>query len=93
MPLGKNVSYRPGVRMVKFTTVPKTYAVSRYGVLRWVKTEAVATQLYGSNWNQQIDDINDAFYANYAFGSDINNSNEYSVQGEMNAAPTIDDNL
>jgi len=93
MPLGKNVTYRPGVKMVKFTTVPKTYAVARYGVLRWVTSESVATQLYGSNWNTKIDDISDAFYTNYVFGSDINASSQYSPQDEMSAAPTIDDNL
>ncbi|MEO5927466.1 MAG: Ig-like domain-containing protein [Patescibacteria group bacterium] len=93
MPLGANVNYRPGVKMVKFTTVPKTYAVSRYGILRWITSESVATQLYGSAWNTHVDDISDAFYTNYAFGADITNSNQYSPQNEMNAAPTIDDNL
>jgi hypothetical protein len=93
MTLGSNVTYRPGVKMVKFTTVPKVYAVAHGGVLRWVKTENVASDLYGVNWNTKIDDISDAFFANYAFGSDINSSNDYNPVGEMNNAQTINDNL
>ncbi|MCR4256307.1 MAG: hypothetical protein NUW08_01230, partial [Candidatus Uhrbacteria bacterium] len=75
--LGKNVTYKPGVRMVKFLTDPKVYAVEKGGVLRWVTTEAVATALYGSAWNTMIDDINDAFYANYRFGIDVSSSADY----------------
>lgn len=93
MSLGKNVTYRPGVKMVKFQTVDKVYAVSKGGLLRWVKSEGVAVSLYGSAWNKKIDDISDAFYTNYSFGSDINNSGDYGPSAEMAAAPTIDDNL
>lgn len=71
IPLGANVTYKPGKKMVKFTTDAKVYAVAKGGVLRWVKTEAAAIELYGSAWNTKIDDINDAFYTNYKFGTDI----------------------
>lgn len=93
MSLGSNVTYRPGVKMVKFTTVNNVYAVGHGGVLRWVKSEAVATALYGSTWNKKIDDINDAFYVNYLFGADINAAIDYNVVTEMQNALTIDDNL
>jgi hypothetical protein len=91
--LGANVTYRPGARMVKFTTLDRTYAVTRGGTLRWVKTEAVATAIYGSNWNTKIDDISDAFYANYNFGSDINTVGDYSASAEMAAVSSIDNNF
>ncbi len=71
IPLGGNVTYKPGVRMVKIQSDPKTYAVARGGVLRWVTTEAVARALYGDNWNQFIDDINVAFFLNYVIGDPI----------------------
>jgi hypothetical protein len=93
MPLGKNVTYRPGVRMVKFTTDPKVYAVSKGGVLRWVKTEAVAIGLYGATWNKQIDDISDAFYINYTFGSEIADASGYNKQAELNNSLVVDDSL
>jgi len=87
--LGKNVTYRPGVKMVKFTTDPKVYAVARYGVLRWVATESLAISLYGSNWNQKIDDISDAFYANYSFGSNINGIGDYNPSLETATVTNI----
>jgi hypothetical protein len=91
--LGKNVTYRPGSRMVKFTTDPKVYAVSKGGQLQWVSTEAVATALYGSDWNAKIDDIPDTFYSNYTFGADVSDGSTYSASSQLNGAPTIDDSL
>ena len=71
LPLGQNVTYKPGERMIKIQTDPKVYAVSRGGVLRWVQTEAVAVKLYGTNWNRMIDDVSDAFFFNYVIGDPI----------------------
>ncbi len=71
IPLGGNVTYKPGTRMVKIQSDPKTYAVARGGILRWVTSEAVAIALYGPNWNQYIDDINVAFFLNYTIGDPI----------------------
>lgn len=88
--LGSNVTYRPGARMVKFTTDPKVYAVGRGGVLRWVATEELAVTLYGSNWNTKIDDIPDAFYTNYTFGADISAASDFNVSAELEANVTLD---
>jgi len=81
--LGPNITYRAGVRMVKFTTDPKVYAVARGSVLRWVKTEELAVALYGTDWNTKIDDISDVFYTNYLFGAEINSITEYSPSFEL----------
>ncbi len=88
--LGMNVVYRPGQRMVKFTTDPKVYAVSDGGVLRWVKTEELARAYYGADWNTKVDDIADAFYTNYTFGTDIELESEYSPTAEMESSVTFD---
>ncbi|MDD5252261.1 MAG: peptidoglycan-binding protein, partial [Patescibacteria group bacterium] len=69
--LGGNVNYRPGVRMVKIVSVPKVYAISRDGLLRWVSTEAVAIKLYGADWNKKIDDVPDSFFFTYRIGDPI----------------------
>jgi hypothetical protein len=71
IPLGKNVTYKPGVRMVKFTTLAKVYVVAEGGILRWVTNESIATLLYGITWNKNIDDISDAFYGNYTIGTAV----------------------
>jgi hypothetical protein len=71
IPLGGNATYKPGVMMVKIMSDPKTYAISRGGLLRWVQTEAVARALYGDTWNQMIHDVSDAFFTNYTVGDPI----------------------
>lgn len=92
IPLGGNVLYRPGVLLVKITTDPKVYAVSRGGVLRWVKTEAVARALYGDDWNLLIDDVPDSFFTNYAIGVPIADSDDYDPDEELRNALSIDAN-
>ncbi len=84
IPLGANVTYKPGVRLVKFQTDPKVYAVAGRQ-LRPITSEAVALSLYGSTWNRQIDDISDAFYTDYQFGSEIRSAADYSVNGSREA--------
>lgn len=76
--IGGNVTYRPGTRLVKITTDPKTYAVEPGGKLRWVTSEAIAVSLYGSNWNKRIDDVPDPFFVNYTSGADLTSA-QYPV--------------
>lgn len=92
IPLGSNVTYRPGVKLVKFETVNNVYAVARGGVLRWVTSESVARELYGTDWGTKIDDISDSLFGNYSFGADIAGANDYSPAAETSATATIDAN-
>jgi hypothetical protein len=69
--LGGNVTYRPGVKMVKIQTDPKVYAVDRNGTLRWVSTTAIAVKYYGSTWAKKVEDIPDTFFTNYQIGNPI----------------------
>jgi len=93
LPLGSNVTYRPGVKMVKFQTLDKVYAVGLGSELRWVATEEVARTLYGQDWNTKIDDVSDVFYTDYRFGADIAAASSYDKDAELAAAATIDDGL
>ncbi|QQR60490.1 hypothetical protein IPH19_03695 [Candidatus Uhrbacteria bacterium] len=92
-PLGANVTYRPGIRLVKFTTLDRVYAVGRNGLLRWITSETAARALYGSLWNRQIDDISDAFYTNYRFGTDINTTSDFNPAAEAGAVLQVDQNF
>jgi hypothetical protein len=87
--IGGNVTYRPGVKMVKITTSPTVYAISKGGVLRPVASEAAAVALYGSNWNTQIDDVSDAFFTNYTVGTAVASSADFDKSAEMSAAQSI----
>lgn len=93
IPLRGNVTYRPGVRLVKFQTEPRVYAVQKNGMLRWVETEELAQELYGKDWNKTIDDIPDAFFTNYNFGESIKKSNDYLPQDIASETPTINEHL
>ncbi len=88
-----NALYRPGSVLVKITTDPKVYAVSRYGVLRWVTTEQIAKALYGDTWNKHVVDVPDSYFSNYVVGPSILNASDYSVLQEMNAATNPQDNI
>lgn len=87
--IGGNVTYRPGVKMIKIQTDPKVYAIAHGGVLRAIASEAVATALYGATWNKQIDDISDAFFTNYSVGTPINAATDYDKNAEMSGSQTI----
>ncbi|MBP9748797.1 fibronectin type III domain-containing protein [Patescibacteria group bacterium] len=89
-PLGANVTYRPGVRMVKFQSLAKVYALGPKGELRWISSESVATALYGVDWNKKIDDLSDAFFVNYHYGADILNASDFVPTAVTAAAPSID---
>lgn len=91
--LGKNVTYRPGAKMIKLQTVPKVYTISKGGVLHWVQTEEVARTLYGADWNKKIDDVSDALFTNYKEETSISSASEYSPSNETANSPTIDDTL
>lgn len=71
IPIGGNITYKAGSKLVKFQTDAKTYLPTKGGVLRWVQTEEAARGLFGDNWNTKVDDISEAFYVNYTFGNPV----------------------
>lgn len=90
IPLGGNVTYRPGRKMVKITTDPKVYVVDRGGFLRHVASEGLAQTLYGIlTWKSNIDDIPDAFFVNYHVGTDIQTVSDFNPADVMTLTPNI----
>lgn len=71
IPIGGNVTYRPGIRLVKIESDPKVYAVASGGVLRWIEDEQTAKDLYGRDWNKLVDDVDVALFVNYAIGDSL----------------------
>ncbi len=69
--LGRNITYRPGIRLVKFPTNPHVYVVQAGRTLRPIKDEATATSLFGTNWSKLVSDIQDTFYNDYIFGEEV----------------------
>ncbi|MBI4714048.1 hypothetical protein HY771_02595 [Candidatus Uhrbacteria bacterium] len=87
--IGGNVTYKPGVKMVKINSDPKVYAVGSDGTLRAIVSEQIAKELYGANWNKQIDDVPDGFFSNYEIGSKIEFASQYSITAEKADASDI----
>lgn len=87
--IGGNVTYKPGVRMIKIQSDPKVYAVGKNGVLHWVQSESVASALYGSTWNQYIDDLSDAFFFSYMIGSDVTVAADFDKSAVTAASPNV----
>ncbi|MFZ5365085.1 MAG: hypothetical protein ACOZBH_02720 [Patescibacteria group bacterium] len=76
--LDGNVTYRPGVRMVKIISIPNVYAVDSHGVLRWIETEEVAQALYGNDWAKLVDDMPDSYFFNYNLGDPITSKDDFN---------------
>ncbi|MBI4280834.1 VCBS repeat-containing protein [Candidatus Uhrbacteria bacterium] len=56
---------RPGLKMVKFESDPKVYAVAASWRLRWIANETLAESLYGADWNQKIDELPVSFFKRF----------------------------
>ena len=93
VPLGKNITYKPGKKMVKIVSDPKTYAVSKGGILRWVRTESVAKELYGFNWNTKVDDVDVALFAGYTLGTDVTSTADFNPAAEEASVTYPSDSL
>ncbi len=89
IPLGGNVTYKPGAKMLKINSDPTVYTVSKNGTLRAIQSEQIAAALYGPTWNQHIDDLPDYFFGNYQLGSRIEESTQYSVAAEKTETPSV----
>jgi len=87
--LGENVTYKPGVRLVKLTTDPKVYAIGSKRILRWVTSESAARDLYGSMWAKSVDDLSDAFFADYDVGAPIISKTDYDPAWSIYAHASI----
>ncbi len=77
IPIGGNVVYRGGTRLVKIQSDPKVYAVEPSGKLRWVESEAVASALYGSGWATRVDDVPDVFFSDYTPSASLSSAAAY----------------
>lgn len=77
MPLGGNVLYRPGSRLLKVASSPRIYAVGKDGAIHWVTSEEVVIAVFGTYWKQQIDIIDEAALADYPVGAPISQYSAY----------------
>ena len=89
MTLGGNMTYKPGVKLIKLTTDPKVYAVGSEKTLRWVKTESAAKEIYGAAWAKNVDDVSDAFFSDYQIGAPIASKGDFDPAWPIYANATV----
>ena len=70
-PLGKNVTVRPGKKIVTFATDPNFYAVEPGGVLRRLADEWIIEGIYGSDWRRRVMGLLDVTFDDYLMGEPI----------------------
>ncbi len=88
--IGGNVTYKPGIKLVKIASSPTIYAVSTNGTLRTIASESIAKDLYGASWNKQIDVLPESFFGNYHIGSRIEFATQYAPASEK-LVPSINE--
>ncbi len=89
-PLGKNVTVRPGTKLVKITTNPNVYAVTPGGVLVLIPSETVASTLWGANWAKRVIDVSDAFFTNYTISTATLSASAYPAGSLIKYASSAD---
>lgn len=88
IPLGKNITLRPGKFLAKVPSDAKIYSVEEGGVLRHIENEGIAEYFYGKNWTRRLVDIPEVFFGDYRVGeeilseNDIPNSTVYKIANE-----------
>lgn len=87
--LGKNITFRPGKRLVKFST-KTVYAVSFAGLLRPIANAQIAESIFGKDWISLIESVDDVFYSNYRVGVTIESSTAFLWSAANNETKVID---
>jgi hypothetical protein len=65
-----DLKFAPGTR-VKAVSSERVYVVGSDYDLHWITSETVADEIYGSDWNQGIIEVNDTYLWKYGTGSNV----------------------
>lgn len=88
-PLGGNVWYRPGARLIRIQSDSRIFAVAHGGTLRAIN-EGTAEMVFGKDWKSLLDTLQDYYFTNYNMGEPILSAQQYSVAAELGGSQTIE---
>ncbi len=71
MPLGGNVLYRPGSRLLKSASSTTVYSIGKDSAIHWIADESVARSLFGTDWKARLDIVDDTLLAAYTIGQPV----------------------
>ena len=86
LPLGGNVVYRSGSRLLRMGHDTKIHAIANRGIIRWVSSDAVATAIYGVNWRDRVETVSEEYVPNYVIGSSISSKFDFNPEAEEKLA-------
>ena len=69
--IGERVEYQGGMGLLKIPSDPTVYAIESDGVLRPIPDEDSAADLYGEDWTEDVEDINEVFFVDYEVGEEL----------------------
>lgn len=73
------ITLKPGARLVRFGEETKVYLVTQGARLRWVRTEAIAHEMFGDNWQK-----------NYLVSLPLNRKKDYVLSADITSADQVD---
>ena len=90
--LGKNVTIKPGSKIIKFLNSEDKYLVSFKNTLHIIKDE-VLKAIYGENWLNYLITLSDALFNNYILDDEIKDIEQYDKENQLQKAQSINDIL
>ncbi len=91
LPLGDNVTLRPGSALVRFTTDNNVYAVDTGTKLRKYVSAYLTLLEYGTNWTSLFVTLPDVLRGNYGTGADITEAGDYDKEAAWDSVHGIGD--
>ncbi len=92
IPIGGNVTYKPGVKLIKLPDYPKIFAIEKKSIVRVFENNEIIAKLYGGSWRDfYLDIIPEGYFTNYVLGSPITSANDYNVEKQINSCKTVED--
>lgn len=91
LPLGKNVTFRPGSVLVRFETDNNVYAIDEGPRLRKYVSAYLALLDYGNNWTSLFVTLPDVLRGNYKTGADIDEAGDYDRETAWDSVSGIVD--
>lgn len=77
IPLGRNVTYRPGSVLIKFASDSTIYAIEEPNYLREYTSTSLLRSDYGSDYSSVVVTLPDYLFSSYRTGSDIDSSADF----------------
>lgn len=91
LPIGKNVTYRPGSVLVKFFSDAAVFAIDKGARLRHYESASLVTMDYGASWSSLLVTLADILRGNYATGAKIDEAGDYDPQAAWDSVKSIAD--